>query len=232
VEVEVAKKLILDRWEITEEELTKVLDENPSLRGMMMGYVGEQKVTAWFKKSGRVSGVLKYDDHDRSKKGDISFQYKGHEVRVEVKGLQTNTVKDLGGGKWKGTFQCDASDRRPVRFPDGHTLETTCLLVGEFDLLAVNLFGFGEEWRYAFALNSELPRSKSKKYTEYERERLLSSSMKITWPLELPFHASPWALLDHVSEEKRKQAALKPPVVVSSPSESPKKKRGSKSGSS
>jgi len=171
---ELAHTLILKRWEITEAELTQVLDDNPSLRGMMMGYVGEQKVTAWFKKSGRVSNVTKYDDHDRSKKGDISFTYRGHEVRVEVKGLQTNTIGDLGKGKWKGAFQCDASDKRPVKFPDGHLIQTTCLLVGEFDLVAVNLFGFGGEWRYAFALNSELPRS--------NRRSTPSTSASDSWP--------------------------------------------------
>ena len=32
---------ILDEWEITAEELTEPLDENPSLRGMLLGYVAD-----------------------------------------------------------------------------------------------------------------------------------------------------------------------------------------------
>ena len=35
---------VLDRWELTAEELTAVVDENPSLRGMLLGYVAEQKL--------------------------------------------------------------------------------------------------------------------------------------------------------------------------------------------
>ena len=37
------KKSILERWEITEEQLTDLVDQNPSLRGMILGYVAETK---------------------------------------------------------------------------------------------------------------------------------------------------------------------------------------------
>ena len=42
--------------------------------------------------------------------------------------------------------QVDASDKREVTFPNGTTLATTCLLPGKFDILAVNLFEFVQEW--------------------------------------------------------------------------------------
>ena len=32
---------ILEKWQITAEELTKIVDDNPSLRGFMFGYVSE-----------------------------------------------------------------------------------------------------------------------------------------------------------------------------------------------
>ena len=35
---------ILEEWEITPEQLTKLLAENPSLRGMLFGYVAELKL--------------------------------------------------------------------------------------------------------------------------------------------------------------------------------------------
>ncbi len=38
-----AKKSILDRWGITEHDLTELVDKNPSLRGIMLGYVAEKK---------------------------------------------------------------------------------------------------------------------------------------------------------------------------------------------
>ena len=37
------KKTILERWEISEEEFTTLIDENPSLRGMNLGYIAEKK---------------------------------------------------------------------------------------------------------------------------------------------------------------------------------------------
>jgi hypothetical protein len=57
-----------------------------------------------------------------------------------------------------------------VHLPNGESVETTYLLVGGFDLLAVNLLEFGQEWRFAFAKNSDLPRTTSSKYTPEQRE--------------------------------------------------------------
>ena len=31
---------ILDRWDVTIEELTELVEANPSLRGMILGYLG------------------------------------------------------------------------------------------------------------------------------------------------------------------------------------------------
>ena len=187
---------ILEKWDITAQQLTEIVNANPSLRGFMMGYVSEYKARQFFEGQSSISDLIKYDDHDRKKKGDISFTYRGREFKVEVKSLQTNTVKNLGDDLWKGTFQCDASDRRPIPLPNGHTVETTCLAVGEFDILAVNLFAFGDKWRFAYALNNVLPRSSSKKYAEEDRAHLLASSMKITWPLQDPFTLDVFKLLD------------------------------------
>ena len=35
---------ILTRWDLTAEELTRVVDRNPSLRGMLLGYIAELKL--------------------------------------------------------------------------------------------------------------------------------------------------------------------------------------------
>ena len=35
---------ILDEWNITAEQLTEMLDANPSLRGMLLGYAAEVKL--------------------------------------------------------------------------------------------------------------------------------------------------------------------------------------------
>lgn len=189
---------ILDKWQITAEELTKIVQENPSLRGFIFGYVSEYKVRSFFEGHEGVANVMKYDDHDRTSKGDISFHYKGREFKVEAKSLQTNSVKQADGGTWTGKFQCDASDRREIRLPNGHTINTTCLEIGEFDIVAVSLYAFGDQWRFAFARNEDLPNpnSRSRNIPAEDREYLIKSLIDITWPLQAPFTTDVYSLLD------------------------------------
>ncbi|MDD9875205.1 MAG: hypothetical protein OXU22_06675 [Gammaproteobacteria bacterium] len=105
---------ILHHWQLSDAELSEIIQENQSLRGMLFGYVSEYKVRkTWFERK-EFTEVKKYDDHDRSKKGDLSVMYKGVEIKVEVKGLQTNSVKQTRDDEWEGNFSCDASDRRKV----------------------------------------------------------------------------------------------------------------------
>jgi hypothetical protein len=193
---------ILDRWGLTVDDLTKIVDANPSLRGMMLGYVAEYVLHKRHFTDERLSAVGKDDDHDRTKKGDLRFEYRGRSFRIECKSLQSTLIKNLGDGKFSGVFQCDASDRRTVRFRNGTSVETTCLLVDEFDIVAVNLFAFTNEWSFAFALNSDLPRTAHRKYTSYQQKRLLASSMRITWPVQWPYVTDPFPLLDLIVDGK------------------------------
>ncbi|WP_153100998.1 restriction endonuclease [Paraburkholderia hayleyella] len=204
------KKSILERWEISEEEFTELIDQNPSLRGMNLGYIAEKKFHDQFLNHPEITESSKDDDHDRSKKGDRRIRYKGHEFIVEVKSLQTNMCKDLGNDTWAGKSQVDGSDRRIVKFADGTELNTTLLLRGEFDLLAINCFAFGEEWRFAFAKNKDLPTSSYKKYTEEQRKQLIASLVPVTWPPQAPFTSDPFKILDDLIQEK---AQPKPEVI-------------------
>jgi hypothetical protein len=189
---------ILDRWNITPDELTLAIDENPSLRGMLLGYVAEYKLRSlWFMDKPGVTHHVKHDDHDRKKKGDLVVTYKGRSFIIESKSLQTHSIHKIGDA-WLGKAQCDASDRRTVTFADGSTLETTCLLTGEFDILAVNLFVFENQWRFIFAKNSDLPRSTYKKYTAKQQAKLLASLVSVSWPPQPPFSAEPFTLMDEI----------------------------------
>ncbi len=194
----VKKQSILTRWGITEQELTELVEQNPSLRGILLGYVAEKKFHDSFLNHPAISEATKDDDHDRRKKGDRRIIYKAKSLIIEVKSLQTNSVIHLGTDSWKGKTQVDASDSRVVILPDGSALKTTCLLRGEFDLLAVNCFAFGETWRFAFALNEDLPQNTYKKYTEYQRAHLLPSLISIEWPLRPPFTENHFELLDRL----------------------------------
>lgn len=215
----------LEDWDLSYGEINELLTDNPSLRSFVSGYAAELKCRdLWFRDDPRASNVFKYDDHDRTKKGDICLTYRGHTFNVEVKSLQMNSLRDPrpapkrpkpgwsspypDGTARIGTFQCDASDRRKVTFRDGSSVETTCLLVGEFDVLAVNLHGFHGDWRFAFARNQDLPRvsgtrGQSKNYTEYQRSNLLATSMPIYHPVPGPIYRDePWSLFDEIIKER------------------------------
>jgi hypothetical protein len=60
-------ELILERWDITAEELTEVIDRNPSLRGMIIGYLAESKLERIWLSGQGISNVVKHDDHDRNR---------------------------------------------------------------------------------------------------------------------------------------------------------------------
>lgn len=193
---------ILRQWKLTEEEFTEIVRENPSMRGLVAGYVAEFKLRKMHFSDSQFTSVVKDDDHDRRRKGDLRVTYKRREFVVECKSLLTSSVKRVerdGAERFEGAFGCDASDRRPVTLPNGDTLSTTCLVRGGFDLLAVNLFAFGEqEWRFGFVLERDMPGSKYRKYTAEQRRHLLASSGRITWPLAPPFETEPRVLLDRL----------------------------------
>lgn len=188
---------ILQRWDVTVEELTQVVEQNPSLRGMILGYLAELKLEKlWLRREG-ISDISKHDDHDRKKKGDRLVLYKSKEFIFESKSLQTNSIRKTERG-WIGKAQVDASDRRQVTLPDGTKVNTTCLLRNEFDVLAVNIFAFDEKWRFVFAKNSDLPFSRYKGYTEYQRRHLLATLVTVHWPPEPPFQEEPFTLMNEM----------------------------------
>ena len=189
---------ILEKWQISAEELTRIVDDNPSLRGVIFGYISEYKARAYFDGHEGIENLMKYDDHDRTSKGDISFSYKGKEFRIEAKSLQTNSVVQVGADEWTGKFQCDASDRREILLPNGHTVNTTCLAVGEFDIVAVSLYAFGDQWRFAFAKNNDLPHPgvRSRNVAVEDRKYLIKTLIDISWPLQPPFTTDVYSLLD------------------------------------
>jgi len=194
---------LLEQWGVIPDELNEILASRPSLRGILIGFVAEYKLSQMWFTDPRIDKLERYENHDRTRPGDFGFLYKGMPISVQVKSLQTNSVRRTEIG-YTGTFQCDASDRRPVTLPNGQVVETTCLVIGGFDLLAVNLFEFGQEWRFAFAKNADLPRTKSSRYTSEQCQYLLATSVRITWPLQPPFHEEPFEVLDTIVAGRRR----------------------------
>ena len=195
-------KTVLDDWEITPEDFTELIRQNPSLRGMILGYLAEFKLRILFSNDPRISAMRKDDDHDRKRKGDLVVTYRGHEIVFESKSLQTNSIKQIGSNTFSGKYQCDASDRRRITMPNGIEIETTCLLFGEFDIVAVPLYGFNKRWDFAFALNRDLKPSSYKKYPEDVRQYLISSLQDIALPITPPYTHDIFRLMDTVISER------------------------------
>jgi hypothetical protein len=195
---------VLDEWDITAEQLTQLLNENPSLRGMLLGYVAELKLREIIASFPEVSLTRKFDDHDRKRKGDLYIIYRGKAFDVESKSLQTATVEwNETNKQWTGKAQVDASDRRQITMPDGTQLNTTLLLKGEFDILAVNCYAFEQKWDFIFAKNSDLPASTWRGYSETQRENLIASLIPVTFPPKPPFYSDLRVLLDKMIAEGR-----------------------------
>lgn len=200
----------LEDWDLSYDEINELLTDNPSLRSFVMGYAAEIKCkTMYFENHPDVSAIYKPDDHDRTEKGDLVITYKGHRFAVEVKSIQTVSMRpQKRSGLVKPWFQCDASDARAVTFKDGSTVHTTALLVGEFDVLAVNIHAFEGKWKFVFAKNEDLPtmegatRGAAKDYTEYQQKNLIKTSINMSNPPSAPFVDSPFQLFDELIEER------------------------------
>lgn len=193
---------LLRDWKVSSKQISLLINQNPSLRGMLLGYVAELKLKELISLLPDISYTYKFDDHDRKKKGDLYIIYRGKAFDVEAKSLQTNSIKfDANAGSWTAKAQVDASDRRNVRLSSGKILNTTLLLRGEFDILAVNCFGFGGEWKFLFAKNTDLPASTFKKYDESDRRELIASVVTVTLPTKPPFYESLKDLLESMIAE-------------------------------
>lgn len=193
---------LLRDWQISSKQISSLINQNPSLRGMLLGYVAELKLKELISVLPDISYTYKFDDHDRKKKGDLYIIYRGKAFDVEAKSLQTNTIKfDEANQQWTARVQVDASDRRNVVLSSGKILNTTLLLRGEFDILAVNCFGFGGEWKFLFAKNTDLPFSTFKNYEESDRRELIASLISVSLPVKPPFYESLKDLLDSMIAE-------------------------------
>lgn len=182
---------------MTIEELNLIVEKNPSLRGMIFGYLAELKLEKLWLRHEDILLREKPDDHDRRRKGDRLVVYKGREFVFESKSLQTNSIEHTNEG-WTGKAQVDASDKRRVQLPDGTSLETTCLLRNEFDILAVNVFAFQNKWRFVFAKNQDLQSSAYSRYSEYQRAHLLATLVTVHWPPRPPFRTEPFTLMNEM----------------------------------
>ncbi|MDQ3687815.1 MAG: hypothetical protein M3430_19745 [Acidobacteriota bacterium] len=104
------KQNILERWHITAEELTELIDANPSMRGNMFGYVAEMKLRKMWFSGERTTHAVKYDDHDRKKKGDLVVTYRNHSFIIEANRSRRTASGRKGRGIQESRSATPATD--------------------------------------------------------------------------------------------------------------------------
>lgn len=183
------------RWTDTE-IVMQVLKETPSVRGMVYGNLAEVQFSKWLVTNGiPMSQQTRDDDHARTK-SDRTIVHEGKRYTIQVKSMQTDSIKMGKAGQLEAKIQCDGSDRRRVVLPNGHEVETTCYLAGEFMILATPLHAFTSEWSFAFRLNSTLAQTTYGRYAPADRQFLLKTLVPITWPLQSPWTTDLFGLLE------------------------------------
>jgi len=152
---------------------------------MVYGYVAEVGFVGHIEKLGiQQKDHFKPDDHKRKQaKSDRTLTHKNKQYTVQVKSIQTNSLKEVAPGTFTATVQNDASDRRRLTLPDGTKVDVTNYVKGEYDVLAVSLQPFTGEWRFAYKKNRDLKQSTHKKYPPNVQRYLLATSESFSWPL-------------------------------------------------
>lgn len=171
--------------------MNEICEKNPSFRSFLIGYQAEYMARREISRQLGVTKFKKYDDHDRTKHGDIWFEYNGREYSVEVKCLQSNySTYNEQTNTWKGKFQCDGSDATDVVLPNGHVVHTVAYPFGLFDIVAIGMFSFGNKWQFAFAKTKDLA---SRRYTsrsnisEEDCPYFIKTMQDISLPLRAPY---------------------------------------------
>ena len=169
---------------ISKEELIQLIKENSCVRGMISGYISEMKFRQFATDHPDICYCYKPRDHDRTEnKADLVCDYKDKTISIQVKSIQTNSIK-YKDGAYRASVQNDASDKRQITLPNNDTVLTTNYQIGEYDILAVPLFIFTNQWNFAYKLNKNCRKSKSRKYTDEQKQYLLATTETISYPLK------------------------------------------------
>jgi hypothetical protein len=205
-----------NEWKLDPEEFNRIIHQNSNALSAIYGYVAEERLREMFlEEDDRVENIRSPEDQDSTDKGDWAFDWRGEPMKIEVKSLQTHTIKRVdstqttfdGGDEqaieWEAGFHLKGtSDQRKVEY-NGETFDTTLMNVADtdVDIMAVNLYRIEDEWRFAFLRVEDLPRSKGN-YPEGLREQLARSQIKLTIPLQDPFTDDLYGLMDEVLRDR------------------------------
>lgn len=183
--------------EFTFGEIEGVINDNPSLRGFLQGYLAEISLMKILKSVPGVSLVNKIPDKDLQK-GDITLMYKGTILTIEVKSVLSSSIKeDNLYDSWGGTVGCKNSDKREILLEDGTQLNTSSIVRGAFDILAISTYAVSEKWDFLFMENRFLPSTSIS-------NSLIKTQFKISPMLTPLLESSILKVLDSALEHKLK----------------------------
>lgn len=138
-------------------EIESVLEQNPSLRGFVQGYLAEIALMKYLKHIPGVSNVYKIPDRDLQK-GDIHISYNGLSLTIEVKSVSSRGIReDTMHESWDGLVGCKNSDRRVALLENGIEFNTSNIIRGTFDILAISTYAVNEKWDFLYMENRFLP---------------------------------------------------------------------------
>src|SRR5579859_3234707 len=116
----------------TMEDIQEMIDENPSLRGYLQGYLAERALKRQLLQVPGVTSVRKIPDQAETK-GDFEIIYRGVSITIESKSVATNSIKDdVLTQTWQGTVPIKNTDKREIEIEGLGTISTSKLRRGQF----------------------------------------------------------------------------------------------------
>lgn len=141
----------------SKEEIEQVINDNPSLRGFLQGYLAEVALKKLILEIPGVTSVTKIPDQ-ADQKGDFMVKYHGVDISIESKSIGTNSVKeDVLNDTWQGTVHIKNTDKRDVEIEGVGVIRTSSLCKGQFDILAVSCYAVSGTWDFVYMENEYLP---------------------------------------------------------------------------
>jgi hypothetical protein len=188
----------LSSWDTTENEIAKLMDENSSLRGIVLGYVAEEKLKKIIESRTEVSSNHKPHDQNKSIRCDRIIVYKNTQFLIEVKSILTGSVK-IDMNSHSGTAKTNYADKKELVFEDGSSCITSLAMRREFDILAINCYPMTGKWDFLFVPNQAIPSTDSNEYTEFQKSQLFTRTIDVCFPPKNNLHfANIFDLMDEM----------------------------------
>jgi hypothetical protein len=138
-------------------DIQALMDENPSLRGYLQGYLAEMILRRKLLSVPGVEGIEKIPDRNEER-GDLKIAYRNRPITMEVKSIATNSVRsDTMNETWQGTVLVKNTDRRLLEIDGLGEITSTNIIKGEFDILAICCFAVRGDWDFVFIESQYLP---------------------------------------------------------------------------